>query len=390
MSGLPPALFAARLAWRQLVYDKPKLLAATLGVLFACVLVFMQLGFRDSLYTSASSAPLKMQGQLFLLHKQTEALWRPVSFERSILMRALGLPAVRRVVPLYMSLGQFKNMDTHIQRTLMIYGYDPTAELIQIDDFATFRSELQRQDTALFDVTSRPEFGPIKELIASGRDITEINGRKVKLVGTFHMGTTFAADGNVVMSDLNFHRVFPTRSLDQIDIGFVLLAPGADIAATQAALMRLVGQEVQVLTYEELVRFEQAYWENSAPLGFIFGFGTLMGLIVGMVIVYQILFTDIGNNIPQYATLVAMGYSQSYLRNIVFASSIYLAVFGFLPGMALSTLLYQVAERSIFIPFPMTIGRIASVFFFILTMCALAGLLAIRKLKSTDPADMFS
>jgi putative ABC transport system permease protein len=85
-----------------------------------------------------------------------------------------------------------------------------------------------------------------------------------------------------------------------------------------------------------------------------------------------------------------MGYSQSYLRNIVFASSIYLAVFGFLPGMALSTLLYQVAERSIFIPFPMTIGRIASVFFFILTMCALAGLLAIRKLKSTDPADMFS
>ena len=129
-------------------------------------------------------------------------------------------------------------MDTHIQRTLMIYGYDPTAELIHIDEFATFRSELQRQDTALFDVTSRPEFGPIKELIASGRDITEINGRKVKLVGTFNMGTTFAADGNVVMSDLNFHRVFPSRSLDQIDIGFVLLAPGADIAAAQAALLR--------------------------------------------------------------------------------------------------------------------------------------------------------
>lgn len=390
MTGLRRVLFAARLAWRQLVYDKPKLLAATLGVLFACVLVFMQLGFRDSLYTSAASAPLKMQAQLFLLHKQTEALWRPVSFPRSILMRAMGLPETRRVVPLYMSLGQFKNMDTHVQRTLMIYGYDPSAELIRIDQFERFRAELLRQDTAIFDVSSRPEFGPVKALIASGRDITEINGRKVKLIGTFKMGTTFAADGNVVMSDLNFHRIFPSRSPDQIDLGFVMLAPDANIDAAQAALLRLVGDEVRVLTYEQLVRFEQAYWENSAPLGFIFGFGTLMGLIVGMVIVYQILFTDIGNNIPQYATLVAMGYSQSYLRNIVFASSIYLAVLGFLPGLALSTVLYEVAERSIFIPFPMGVERIASVFFFILIMCALAGLLAIRKLKSTDPADMFS
>jgi putative ABC transport system permease protein len=239
-------------------------------------------------------------------------------------------------------------------------------------------------------VNSRPEFGPVQKLIASGRDITEINGRKVKLVGTFSMGTTFAADGNVVMSDLNFHRIFPSRSPDQIDLGFIMLAPGADIIGVQAELLRLIGQDVRVLTYEQLVRFEQAYWENSAPLGFVFGFGTLMGLIVGMVIVYQILFTDIGSNIPQYATLVAMGYSQSYLRNIVFASSIYLAIFGFLPGVVLSTILYDVAERSIFIPFSMGVDRIASVFFFILTMCALAGLLAIRKLKSADPADMFS
>lgn len=390
MTGLRPVFFAARLAWRQLVYDRPKLLAATLGVLFACVLVFMQLGFRDSLYTSAASAPLKMQGQLFLLHKQTEALWRPVSFDRSTLMRALALPEVRRVVPLYMSLGQFKNMDTHVQRTLMIYGYDPNAELIQIDHFEKYRAALQRQDTAIFDVTSRPEFGPIQELIASGRDVTEINGRKIKLVGTFIMGTTFAADGNVVMSDLNFHRIYPSRSLDQIDIGFIMLAPDADLAAAQTAILGLVGQEVQVLTYPQLIRFEQNYWENSAPLGFIFGFGTLMGLVVGMVIVYQILFTDIGNNIPQYATLVAMGYSHAYLRHIVFASSIYLAFIGFIPGAILSTILYGVAERSIFIPFSMGFDRIASVFFFILTMCVAAGLLAIRKLKSADPADMFS
>lgn len=381
--------FAARLAWRQLVYDKPKLIAATLGVLFACVLVFMQLGFRDSLYTSAASAPLKMQAHLFLLHKQTEALWRPVEFERSILMRALAHPDVREVYPMYVSLGQFKNMDTHIQKTLMVYGYDTNAELIQSDDVRARRRELTLQDVALFDIASRPEFGPVRQQISSGRDMTEINGRKVRIVGTFRMGTTFAADGNVITSDTNFHRIFPGRSLDQIDVGFIVLRAGADVSGAQTALEGLVGQEVRVLTYDELVRFEQAYWENEAPLGFIFGFGTVMGLIVGMVIVYQILFTDISNNIAQYATLKAMGYSQSYLVQTVFASAIYLAMLGFCPGLFLSIALYRLAEDSIFIPFPMEFSKAVTVFGLILTMCAAAGMLAVRKLNTADPADMF-
>jgi putative ABC transport system permease protein len=72
--------FAARLAWRQLIFDKPKLIAAIMGVMFACLLVFMQLGFKDSLMTSAASAPIKMQADVFLMHKQTEAMWRSEKF----------------------------------------------------------------------------------------------------------------------------------------------------------------------------------------------------------------------------------------------------------------------------------------------------------------------
>jgi putative ABC transport system permease protein len=389
MSPARRFFFAARLAWRQLIYDKPKLVAATLGVLFACVLVFMQLGFRDSLYTSAASAPLKMRADLFLVHRQTEALWRPVEFERSILMRALGHPEVRNVYPMYVSLGQFKNMDTRIQRTLMVYGYDTDADLIDSSDIRLHRKALRLQDVALFDIASRPEFGPVRDRISSGRDITEINGRKIRIAGTFLMGTTFAADGNVITSDINFHRIFSSRALDRIDIGFILLRPGADVSKVQATLEDLLEREVRVLTYDELVRFEQSYWENSAPLGFIFGFGTAMGLIVGMVIVYQILFTDISNNLTQYATLKAMGYSQNYLIQIVFASAIYLAVFGFIPGLLLSIAMYRFAEQAIFIPFPMELSKVATVFGFILTMCFGAGVLAIRKLKAADPADMF-
>src|SRR4030065_1934576 len=95
--------FPARLAWRQLTFDRTKLVAAISGVLFACVLVFMQLGFKDSLYDSATSAPVKLNGDLFLMHKQSEAMWRPVQFKRSELMRTLGNPAVVEVYPLYLA-----------------------------------------------------------------------------------------------------------------------------------------------------------------------------------------------------------------------------------------------------------------------------------------------
>lgn len=389
MTPFQTFFFAARLAWRQLIYDTPKLIAAMLGVLFASVLVFMQLGFLDSLYASAASAPIKMRADLFVLHKQTEALWRPVQFERSALMRTLGHPDVRVVYPMYVSLGQFKNMDTHIQRTLMVYGYDLNGDLIDSADIRARRDDLKRQDVALFDIASRPEFGPVSEQISEGRDVTEVNGRRIKILGTFRMGTTFAADGNVVTSDLNFHRIFPHRAFDKIDLGFVLLNPGADVRNAQAALLALMGQEVRVFDYDELVEFEKGYWENSAPMGFIFGFGVVMGLVVGMVIVYQILFTDVSNNLSQYATLKAMGYSQFYLQLVVLSSATYLALLGFAPGLGLSVVLYRLAEQEIFIPFPMSIGKVATVFTFILTMCSLAGALAIRRLKAANPADMF-
>lgn len=389
MTSVRQFYFAGRLAWRQLLQDRSKLIAATLGVLFACVLVFMQLGFLDSLYASAASAPLKMRGDLFVLHRQTEALWRPVQFDRSILMRVLGHPNVDAVYPLYTSLGHFKNIDTRKKRTLMVYGYDPDADLINIDEIRAQRAALRQQDVVLFDITSRPEFGPVQQQISAWRDMTEINDRKVRIAGTFHMGTSFAADGNVVTSDLNFHRIFPNRAIDQVDLGVILLEPGASALRAQADLTPLLGEEARVLTYEELVRFEQEYWENTAPLGFIFGFGVAMGLVVGIAIVYQILFTDISNNLNEYATLKAMGYSQAYLVQVVLATAFFLSLFGFVPGFFLSLGLYHVAENAIFIPFPMPFSKVVIVFLFILMMCMAAGMLAIRKLSAADPADMF-
>ncbi|MDP9196905.1 MAG: ABC transporter permease DevC [Pseudomonadota bacterium] len=389
MSALRDFFLAARLAWRQLRHDRAKLIAATMGVLFACILVFMQLGFRDSLNASAASAPVRMTGDIFLIHKQTEALWRTVPFERSLMMRALAHPAVDHVWPLYMQLGQFKNLDTRGKRTLMVYGFDPDAGLMDIEAVRQHREELKLEDTVLFDRASRPEFGNVAVWLAEGRTWTELNDHRVNIIGLMLLGTSFAADGNVMTSELNFQRIFPNRSLTYVDMGAIYLKPTQDREQVKAELMPLLGSDVLVLTYPELIRFEQKYWAEVAPIGFIFGFGVIMGLVVGMVIVYQILFTDISNNLGEFATLKAMGYSQGYLIRVVFASALILAVLGFIPGLLISIQLYRLAESVIFIPFPMPLSKIISVFLFILAMCAVAGALAMRKLKDANPADMF-
>ena len=381
--------FPARLAWRQLVFDRTKLAAAICGVLFACVLVFMQLGFRDSLYASATSAPLKLNGDLFLMHKQSEAMWRPAQFKRSELMRALGNPAVAEVYPLYLGLAPFKNIQTQVKRTLMVYGFDPDSLIFNVEAIQNQRAALLLKDTVLFDEYSRPEFGPIRQLLETNQNVTEINDYKVSIVGLFPLGVSFAADGNVVTSELNFMRIFPKRNRSDIDMGVIKLHPGASIKQAQTELTGQLNAFINIFTYEELLQYEKNYWANMAPIGFIFGFGTVMGWVVGLVIVYQILFTDIVNLRNEYATLKAMGYEHGYFIRVVFASAFFLAVLGFIPGYILAVGLYQLAESQIFMPMPMTLSKVANVFTFILTMCAVAGFLAIRKLKAANPADMF-
>ena len=389
MNSIAWFYFPARLAWRQLIFDRTKLIAAVSGVLFACVLVFMQLGFRDSLYASAASAPTKLSGDLFLMHKQSEAMWRPVQFKRSELMRALGNPAVAEVYPLYLALAPFKNIETQVKRTLMVYGLDPDSRIFDLEGVRNKQIELRLKDTVLFDEYSRPEFGPMRQLLAKEQNVTEINDYKVTILGLFRLGVSFASDGNVITSDLNFMRIFPGRNLNDIDLGVIRLYPGASVKQVQSELGDRLNEFVNIFTYDELLQYEKNYWANIAPIGFIFGFGTVMGLVVGLVIVYQILFTDITNHHNEFATLKAMGYEHGYFVRVVFASAFFLAILGFIPGYILSVGLYQLAESQIFMPMSMTISKVMTVFMFILSMCAMAGFLAIHKLKAANPADMF-
>ncbi len=382
-------LFAARLAWKQLIHERAKLIAAVLGVMFATVLIFMQLGFRDSLFESAARAPVHLSGDLFLIHKQTEAMWRTHSFDRSELMRAMASFNVKSVNPLYTAQVPFKNPVTKEKNTIMMYGFDPYADIFAKEKMAPFREKLIQSDKIIFDSASRPDFGPIKSLLPKGQLFTEISDRRVEIIGTVLLGTSFGSDGNIATSDLNFLRIMAGRDPSMIDIGIITLKDKSRINHTKRELRGLFNDNVILFDHDELNAFELHYWKHKAPIGFIFGFGMAMGMIVGMVIVYQILFTDITNHLSEYATLKAIGYNNSYLVQVVFAQSLYLCLLGFFPGAIASKFFYNVSEANTFIPMLMPFSKVVEVFFMIIFMCFASGLLAIKKLKSANPADMF-
>ncbi|WP_240791161.1 ABC transporter permease DevC [Roseomonas sp. AR75] len=388
---LGSTLLAFRLAWRQLRAEKARLASAIAGVLFACVLVFMQLGFRGALFESATNLIGSMRGDLFLMHPLTLASFRPEPLPRVRAQQALALPEVERAVPVYLAQATWRNPESGTRRTIQLIGVDVAAGVLEFPGLAPLVDQLKRADTVAFDRSSRPEFGPIAAMLAErGAPIeAEIGNRRMDVVGLIEIGPSFGADGNVVLSEVNFRRVAKDRQVAAVDLVAIRLRPGTDIAQAQQRLRAVLPEDVMVLTQAELQAHERRYWEEATPIGFIFAFGSLMGLVVGMVIVYQILFSDIASHLKEYATLKAMGYSGFYLARVVLGAAMILAVAGFIPGLALSWFLYGVVADATFLPLRLDLPLGALVFGMIFTMCALAGLLAVRKLRDANPADMF-
>ncbi|WBV44744.1 ABC transporter permease DevC [Pseudoroseomonas cervicalis] len=380
-----------RLAWRQLRADKARLATAIAGVMFACVLVFMQLGFRAALFDSATSLISAMRGEVFLIHPLTLASFRPEPLPRVRASQALALPEVAQSVPIYMAQSTWRNPETGDRRTIQLVGFDIEAGAMRFEGLEGVAEALKRPDTVAFDRRSRPEFGPVEALLAAraGPLPVQISNRQVQVVGLVEIGASFGADGNVIMSETNFRRLMPERPFSNADLVAIRLRPGADPAAARDRLSALLPPDVAVVTQPELVAWELRYWETATPIGFIFTFGSLMGLIVGMVIVYQILFSDVAGHLREYATLKAIGYTNAYLGRVVLSAALLLAVLGFIPGAIASALLYEVVGRATFLPLAMEAGRSLLIFGLIFGMCGVAGLLAMRKLRDADPADMF-
>ncbi len=379
------------LAWLQLTREKAKLLIALAGIGFADMLMFVQLGFQGALFNANLRLPRNLKGDIVLLSTQSEAIFILNSFSRRSLYQALAMKEVASVHPLYINMAMWKNPVEGNTRQIMVIGFNPQESILTVPGLdRKNRSQIQLTDVVLFDDKSRAEFGPIAELYQQGDRVTaEIGQRRIRIGGLFTLGASFTADGNIITSDLNFWRLFPDRPPGLIDIGLISLKPGTDLEQAIAHLEQKLPEDIQVLSKAEFVETERTYWQEYTAIGFIFALGTTIGFIVGTVIVYQILYTDVAEHLPEYATLKAMGYSDNYFVIVVLQEAVILALIGYFPGYAISSVVYVLAAGATNLPVMMTLERAITVLILTIIMCCISGTFALRKLAAADPADIF-
>jgi putative ABC transport system permease protein len=378
------------LGFKQLTHDKLRLLVALSGIAFADVLMFMQLGFQRALFDSNTRLHRSLDADIVLLSPQTQNLISLVDFPRRRIYQAIDVPGVAAADAIYGTITTWKNPETRDDKALIVFGIDPDRDLFAIDGIRREKYRLKVPGNALFDRQAKGQYGQTIAAIDAGQVVaTEVNDRTVQVVGLFEVGASFAADGSLVMSQRTFLESFPRHKPGSIGLGAIHVEPGADPAFIAAQLNQHLPDDTIALTLTEFIAFEEQYWAENTAIGFVFRLGTIMGFIVGMVIVYQVLATDVNDHLPEYATFKAMGYTDHYLLGVVFEEALILACIGFIPGVVFSSWMYAMTKAATNLPIAMTLVRAVQVLILTLIMCCVSGAIATQRLRSADPADIF-
>ncbi|WP_444880224.1 ABC transporter permease DevC [Desmonostoc muscorum] len=378
------------LGWLQLSHQKGRLLVALSGIAFADVLMFMQLGFQAALFESNTRLHQSMQADMFVISPQARNLANMSTFTRRRLYQAMDIPGVKSAEGMYINIVDWKNPQTRNKTIILVMGVNPDQQVFKLADVNRQIDAVKLPDTVLFDRASRGDYQEAIAQIDQGKTVTtEIERRTITVDGLFTVGASFIADGTLITSDQNFLRLFPRREASGVSLGLVQLQPGYDPNQIKTALKSHLGDDVKILTQAEFIEFEKDYWKTNTAIGFIFSLGVSMGFMVGVIIVYQVLSTDVNAHMKEYATFKAMGYNNFYLLGVVFEEAIILALLGFIPGAIAPLGLYHLTRNATNLPLYMTLARASTVLALTMIMCIISGAIATRKLQSADPADMF-
>jgi putative ABC transport system permease protein len=402
-----------RLAWSNLVHKRARTAIAAGGVAFAVILIFMELGLLGGVGRTATMLFDKLNFDLLLTSSEYLDLSRPGEFPRARLAQARAATSVADVIPLSVGVGGWR-----LPARTGLFGTTPGGATMSINLLAVppgqvdrafltgaggvFPSaeaarergaRLGRLDAFLFDRRSKPEFGDVEQLMAAQPDGSEgdqirLNGMRAVVVGHFDLGTGFSWNGMLMASEETYAR-FMMRPAGEVNFGLVQLAPGTDTAAVQRELRAVLPADVKVYTRDEINAAERRYWLRLTSVGQFLVVAVILAVVVGIIFVYQMMAADIRNMLPEYATVKALGYRPPYLTGVVLWQAVLLAAFGYVPGFVASLGLYSAASRFGGIPTGMTLEIAAGVLVLTCGMCLASGLLAVRKVHTADPADLF-
>jgi putative ABC transport system permease protein len=385
-------LFSQRerpLAWAQLSHQKVRTGVAMGGIAFANVLIFMQLGFVNLFAGGAILLPKHLRGDLFISNSEAKLINSFSTFDRTRLYQAAAFDGVISAEPLYLKYGTWAYDKETISYDTRVFAYNPQLEIFDLPEINQQQAKLHEPFTVLFDRLSRSELGPIPAQMATNPTTTAmVNNQRIVVNGLFSLGCSFfLSQGNIIASDRTLAEMYGASSLEQVTLGIIHVKPGTNLIALKQGIEQAV-PGVKALTHEELQKRELDF-QATNPSSTIFNFGALMGFIVGVAIVYQVLYSDVSDHLSEYATLKAIGYSHRSLLLVIFQEALFLAVLGYIPGFIATLGMYQLLTNLTRLELIMTVNLAVTVFILTLGMCLISAAIASNKLRAADPADVF-
>ena len=383
-SHLRPVPFALCLV----AHKKSRTAVASAGIGFAILVVFAQLGFYGAVLGTALAVTSKFDAELILVSPGFVHLTETGTIPRGRLFQTLALPEVQSAIPIYFRYANWHDPESGENCRLFALGF-PISEArrsmpLSLRGVAAQLDNLSTTGTLLLDRLTQADCGPTN---ASG--IVEVNNQAARVTGSYRMGVGFLADGSMIVSDDTFSRMFNGHPLDQPHLGLIKLTEGADVEDVEARLTRMLPRDVRVITAAELEQMQTKHWVENTAVGNVFGMGSIAGFFVGVVVLFQILSTDIRNHLPLYATLRAMGYSTRRLSRYVLEQAWIFAIFGYVPALVFALVIFPYVHSLTRLPIRMTFGLAALVGVLSVVMCSVAAFLSMRRLRRADPGDLF-
>ncbi len=372
------------LAWRILVDQKGRTALATGGIFVAILLIFVELGFFMAVPQGGLLIYDHMRFDLLVCSNKYVFQSGSGQFPRARLEAAMTVAEVAQASPFYLGTAKWQDTGGGLKLDIAVIGIDPRSGIFAVPDIERQLPALETPDTVLVDSTTRPLFGPL----TAGR-VVELAGRRVAIGGQYVLGTGVLGLGIALASEANFFRLFPDRPPDTVNLGLVSLKPGADPERAAQALRAVLPADTQVFTRSGLVAQEVAYWTTRTGTGIIFGSGLVVSFVVGIMVLYQTLATQITRQLPQFATLKAIGYTNRYLNGVVLVESFLIMAVAFLPALGAALLVYKVVRSETLLPLRLGLAELGTVFAITLVMAAASAFLSLSGLRRADPAEIF-
>lgn len=371
------------IAWQNTFQNRKRTAAALGGIAFSLLLVFIQLGFLDGAKRMSTLLYSLFDFDLAVVSSEYQFMAIAPAFDHIRLAQVKVDSQVDQVFRLNIDNSRWKDPDTGLLSQMLLIGLDEQPTFINDHALRIGLSTLKDDKSVVLDRFSNADFG--------SRTVGQqglIDEKSVHVNALFQLGMFFFADGAVATTNQNFHGL-SARGSQQVSVGLIRLKPGADPVQAASRIRQLLPVEVQILTHQALMDQEQAYFVSVKPVGIMFQAGVFVAYAVGLVILFQVLSTELGNRLNEFATLKAMGFPNRTIYGIGIVQTLLFGLFSFFPAWLIASGVFELIFHFSKLPMEMNASLMGTVLGLTLIMCVVSGVLALGKVQGADPADLY-